>query len=106
MTQDVRKTLVVLSQIKTAIDVGFSERRAITMGLESPIVSGLFSKELIEGVIKDIEQGVELSVAMSKLDVFSEYDQTIMQATQYNGDLAKAFGGIIDQHMFIRSLGV
>lgn len=106
MAQDVRKTLVVLSQIKTALEVGMKPLDAICLAMESPNVSGLFSAEQVKNVIQDVESGKRCSIALSKLDIFSEYDQSIIQAGEgYNG-LESAFDMVINQHMFIRSLGV
>lgn len=106
MTQDVRKTLVVLSQIKTAIEVGISPTRAVALAMESPSVSVLFSDEAIQRVIKNVESGTDISVALSTLDILSEYDQALIQAAGYNCNFDGAISAAINQHMFIRSLGV
>lgn len=105
--QDVRKTLVVLSQIKTALEVGVGGPgyRFLSLALESPNVTG-FSDELIKSVLTGVERGESLSVALARLDIFSEYDQAIIQAGEDSGSIERALGEIIDQHMFIRSLGV
>jgi type II secretory pathway component PulF len=106
MTQDVRKTLVVLSQIKTALEAGYSQAQAIALTLESPQISGFFSDKVAKRVIDGSAQGQRCSVALSKLDILSEYDQAILQASENYCDLTGAIDTIINQHMFIRSLGV
>lgn len=106
MAQDVRKTLVVLSQIKTALEVGLRPTDAISLAMESPNVSGLFSTEQVKTVLDKVESGQSYSVALAGLDIFSEYDQTIMQSGEGYAGLEHAFDTIINQHMFIRSLGV
>lgn len=106
MAQDVRKTLVVLSQIRTALESGLRYIDAVSLALESPNVSGLFSTELLQNVIKKLESGEQLVPALAKLDIFSEYDQTILQAGTDSGNIERVIDTIINQHMFIRSLGV
>ena len=106
MAQDVRKTLVVLSQIKTAVEAGYEPKDAICLALESPNVSGLFSTEQVKDVIIAVERGEHYSTALSKLDILSEYDQALIQAGAECGGLEQTFDMIINQHMFIRSLGV
>jgi type II secretory pathway component PulF len=106
MAQDVRKTLVVLSQIKTALEVGLREMDAMCIAMESPSVSGLFSAELIKTVIDKLESGEKIGETLSRLDILSEYDQTLLQVGSDGCYLEKAIDNIIGQHMFIRSLGV
>lgn len=106
MAQDVRKTLVVLSQIRTAIEVGLRPGDALALAMESPSVSGLFPKHAIRRVIEKAGDGYRISEALSKLDILSEYDQTILQAGEDSATLERAIDNIINQHVFIRSLGV
>jgi type II secretory pathway component PulF len=106
MTQDVRKTLVVLSQIRTALETGMSRPKAIALALESPQVSGFFHDKLVKRVIDESSQGNRYSVVLAKLDIFSEYDQALLQSSEDYCDLSGAIDLIINQHMFIRSLGV
>lgn len=103
MAQDISKTLVVLSQIKVAIEAGISKTRAVALALESPIVTGFFPDKLVKNVIDTVAEGHYLSVALSKLDILSEYDQALIQASEDQGDIATTLNAIIDQHVFLRS---